>query len=134
VVHEKRGDESYFSELAESFRRFANIRSAKANPATGSVALEFIGDLEDILVKAQEDDLLSIIEEASKASRLAARKASTKSAIHLVSGRDINRMFMVGSLFLVVGTVQVFRRELFPPAVSVLWYAMQAFRLAERPR
>jgi len=46
----------------------------------------------------------------------------------LVSGREINPMFMVGSALAIVGLVQTFRGKIVVPSVTAFWYALEAFR------
>ncbi|MGE5651692.1 MAG: hypothetical protein ACM34A_15975 [Bacillota bacterium] len=136
-IDEKRGDAGYFSDISERFARFGNVYKTKANPVTGSLALEFSGDLDDLLRRAEQDGLLSVgadtgAEHSSGAA--AVYRGLDGGPINLVSGRDINRDFMMGALLLLVGVGQMFRGKWFPPAFSVLWYARQAFNLADRRR
>jgi hypothetical protein len=134
VIRERRGDADYFADLSDRLTRFPSVQNSRVNAATGSIALEFTGSMEDILRQAEEEDLLAVIEgvKADASRQLPSRLMMAP--INLVSGREINRMFMVGSLLVVVGVIQTLRGELFPPAFSVFWAASEAFRLAERPR
>jgi hypothetical protein len=129
VIRERRGDVDYFADLSDRLTRFPSVQNSRVNATTGSIALEFAGSVEDILRQAEEEDLLSIIEGVTVDVPL----RSMIAPINLVSGREINRMFMVGSLLVVVGLIQTLRGEWFPPAFSVFWAAAEAFRLAERP-
>ncbi|MEN3292918.1 MAG: hypothetical protein V7642_2171 [Burkholderiales bacterium] len=143
LVRDKRGDTGYFSDLSDSLGRFDGVQRTKTNPTTGSVTLEFIGDLQTLLKQAEDTDLLSITEnvlpdggpERGPAGRRESRPSSQVRPmgypINLVSGRDVNRMFIVGSVLLVIGVIQTIRGEWFPPAVSVFWMAATAFRMAE---
>jgi hypothetical protein len=130
LLRERRGDPAYFSELSESIRRFENVQSARSNPTTGSITLEFIGDLETLLKQAEESDLFTITESVLPQRRASSLVGARAYSINLVSGREVNRMFMVGSVLVVVGVIQTIRGEWFPPAVSVFWMAAQAFRMA----
>lgn len=130
LVRDRRGDATYFSELSESFGRFENVQSAKTNPTTGSITLEFIGDLEALLRRAEENDLLTITESVLPERAPSSPVRWGASQVYLVSGRDVNRMFMIGSVLVVVGIIQTIRGEWFPPAVSVFWMAAEAFRMA----
>lgn len=134
VIRERRGDADYFSDLSDRLGRYPNVRHTRVNPTTGSVALQFVGSLEDMLRRADQEDLFLIVEGTKADRHPRARGRSATAPVNLVSGREINRMFMLGSALVVVGVVQVLRGELFPPALSVFWTAAAAFRLAERPR
>lgn len=130
IIHAKRGDSDYFADLSESLSRFPNVQSTRANPTTGSIALNFIGSLEDILQRAEQEDLLSIVDGVATGSDSPAPARSSASPINLVSGRDINRMFMIGSVLMIIAGYQALRGQVFPPALSVFWFAMDAFRQA----
>jgi hypothetical protein len=139
LVRDKRGDTEYFSDLSQRLGAFEGVQRAKTNPTTGSVTLEFIGDLETLLKRAEDTDLLSMTESVlperpagtSRESRSPPQLRPMGFPINLVSGRDVNRMFMVGSVLLVIGVIQTIRGEWFPPAVSVFWMAATAFRMAQ---
>jgi hypothetical protein len=130
LLHDRRGDAAYFSDLSESFGRIENVQSARTNPTTGSITLEFIGDLEALLKQAEESNLFTITESVLPQRRSSSPLSARASPVNLISSRDVNRMFMVGSVLVVIGVVQTIRGELFPPAVSVFWMAAQAFRMA----
>jgi len=130
VVNGKRGDADYFAILLRDLERFSNVQSARANPITGSVALHFIGDLADILRQAEEQDLLSITEIAPPAGKTQVR--STAPPLNLVSGRDINRYFVMGVVLSAIAVFQALKGELFPPALAVFWFANDAFREAAK--
>lgn len=138
-IQDRRGDAAYFSNLSENLARFENVRNIRANPVTGSVAFEFAGDFDDVLRQTEEDDLLAIAAAAmtdEKPFGTAGMNAFPTAVrpINLISGRDINRMFMLGSMLLAVALIQAFRGQWFPPAISLFWYAGEAFRLAEGRR
>lgn len=134
-IQDRRGNADYFSNLSENLARFENVRNVRANPVTGSVALEFAGSLDEVLRRAEEDDLLTIAEVATTDKNpFAAAGLNAFSAavppVNLVSGRDMNRMFMLGLMLLAVSLIQAFRGQWFPPALSVFWYAWEAFSIA----
>lgn len=132
MVRGRRGDTAYFSDLSESFSRLGNVQRARTNPTTGSLTLEFIGDLESLLRQAEETDLLTVTESILPESGPAWPVVrSSAHPINLVSGRNVNRMYMVGCMLVVIGAIQAIRGEWFPPAVSVFWMAAAAFRAAE---
>jgi hypothetical protein len=55
-------------------------------------------------------------------------------SLNLVSGRDINVMFMLGALMVAVGIVQIYRGRILVPAISAFWYAVNAFRESGKSR
>ncbi|HEX7634565.1 MAG TPA: hypothetical protein VF427_04695 [Noviherbaspirillum sp.] len=133
-IQDRRGNAAYFSNLSENLARFENVHNARANPVTGSIALEFAGSLDEVLRRAEKDDLLTIVEAVAtdKNPFTAGANAFSDAAppVNLVSGHDMNRMFMVGLMLLAVSLIQAFRGQWFPPALSVFWYAWEAFSLS----
>lgn len=143
-VPDRRGDAAYFADLAARLGSFEQVSCAEANPMTGSVTLRFDGSLDEVLRQAQVQGLLAVGGEPAASGRAAsgARWMAPSALalprmgaqVNLVSGRDINGMFMLGSMLLGVGLIQTFRGRWFPPAFSVFWCAKDAFNLAqERP-
>jgi hypothetical protein len=134
-IVEKRGDAAYFTELAVGLSRLGNVESAKANPATASVAMEFTGALDDLLQQARDEGLLSGIDSGNRVGGAGATSPRRPgNPVRLVSGRDINRMFVIGSALLLVGVAQIIRKDVLPPAVTAFWYAMEAFGKAQKTR
>jgi hypothetical protein len=135
LIPEKRGDAGYFENLLDEFSRVDAVQRAKVNPLTGSLTLEFTGDPGDILqhlgmaelVSAGPDGQVDSVE-GSVSSRVLGSPMPATSPVNLVSGREVNPMFMVGSALGVVGLMQTFRGQVLAPAISVFWYAIEAFR------
>lgn len=50
----------------------------------------------------------------------------------VVSGRELSPMHMAGALFSVVGVIQTVRGRVMMPALTAFWYAVHAFREADR--
>ena len=129
MIPEKRGDEEFFAHLTERLGRLPEVEGMRANVPMGSIAVRSTGEIDAILRQAEDDDLLAIVDALDDGRPRVPR--ALVPALNLVSGREINRMFMLGSALVVVGTVQVFKGSLFPPAFSIYWAAMEAFRRAQ---
>jgi len=131
LIHEKRGDERYFSDAAKSLGRFEKVKSTRVNATTGSITVEFAGDLQELVQEAAAQDLF-VLSEAESAQRSSVFSKSTAPPINIVSGREITPMFMWGSVLIVLGLMQIFRGRLLPPALSIFWSALYAFQQSER--
>lgn len=134
-VHEKRGDTGYFSMLSEQVSHLRGVDHVKVNPSTGSIVIEFSGTAENLIQQLQFHHLS--VENQYKANNADHRpakplpgngSAAGDTPFHIVSNRDVNPMFMLGTLLAVVGIVQTARGKILVPSLSVLWYAMEAFR------
>jgi len=125
-LNEKRGDPEYFAALSENVSRCNGVQRVKVNPSTGSVIVEFSDSTESLVRRLEEEQGLAVArhEPAPRQNEPVTRPA----AFHIVSNRDINPMFMVGTLLAAVGIVQTLRGKILVPSLSVLWYAVEAFR------
>jgi hypothetical protein len=123
-----RGDAGYFSALADSMSDAPGVQQVKTNPATASMVVQFEGNGERILEQMHELGL----EPKIKESNSGITKRTGIGPVRLVSGRDINPMFMVGSALALLGLVQTFRGKIVVPSVTAFWYALEAFRASGR--
>lgn len=126
-IAERRGDDDYFATLSERFSHLDGVRHVKANPVAGSIALEFAGDLQDIIERVDASGLLDVDVDGDAGAALAAR-IRHEPPINLVSGRDINPMFMTGVAFVALGLLQSLRGRVMVPAVTAFWYATSTFQ------
>jgi hypothetical protein len=125
-VPDKRGDVDYFQRLSRRFSGIDSVHRVKANPLAGSIVLEFAGALEALLLRLAAPDLFELAESLVGNDNL----APPPYPIQLVSGRDINPMFMAGVGFAVLGLLQGFRGRVMVPAVTAFWYATSTFQQA----
>jgi len=125
-----RGNTELFAQLSEQLVESKLFERVRVNPVTGSVVLEFTGEPEEVLAKLAAR--LPFKLELSPAPPAPTLKAADN-PLRLVSGRDVNPMFVAGTLFGAVGLVQTLRGQIMLPALSAFWYAVNAFRLAHGP-
>lgn len=125
-----RGDSGYFSALSDKLENIEGVAMVKVNPASASIVLGYAGEAQMLLEKMRELELDPRIEEHVGD----APRHSGIQPVRLISGRDINPMFMLGTALTVVGLVQTFRGQIVVPSVTVFWYALEAFRNAGKNR
>lgn len=132
-LEDKRGDTDYFSTLSEEIAGVPGIDSIKVNPMTGSVVIIFSGTTEELIRQLGDRQLVVEIPQEPESKQRAAMAGSSNHVepFLLVSNRDINPMFMLGSVLSVIGIVQAFRGKILVSSLSALWYALQAFRQAQ---
>lgn len=131
-VQQRRGDAGYFSALSQDLPHLQGVRRVKVNPATASVVIEYAGSTEHLMRQLRFHDLF-VESQPDRPAAPAHPTAQRMAPLRLVSGRDINPMFMLGALFTVIGIVQTIRGNIFVPAISTLWYARSAFGQASAP-
>jgi hypothetical protein len=127
-IAERRGDREFFAGLAQDLHAIDSVEAVRANPDTGSLVIEHVDSL-PMLIEAMLQRGLSVerlpVEPAVSAPR---RTVDAKKPLHLVSGRDINPMFMLGMVYSLLTVTQSVRGRILIPAVGCFWNAMDAFR------
>lgn len=133
-VRERRSDSGYFSALSQDLSRLHGVRHVKVNPDTASVVIEYAGSAETLMQQLQFHELS--VQGPEKVNVTHGRPAPRAPipSMQLVSGRDINPMFMLGTVLAVLGIVQTVRGNILVPAMSTMWYAISAFRHASVSR
>lgn len=128
------GDVAYFRELVASLSGLADLTKVKTNPLAASVTLEFAGAAAELLRQVSQRAALELHPTAATSTLIAARHQPGKSRapLRLVSGRDIDPLFMIGSAYLALGTFQTLRGKVLVPALSFFWYAFDIFRRANQ--
>lgn len=125
----KRGDPHYFEQFSEACKRLDDVASVRVNPGTGSVTVEFNGTEEQLLAQLRERCDVRIDEPASSdLSGNVPRVTSQLPPFHLVTGHDINPMFMTAAALAALSLVQLTRGKILAPSVTLLWYAIGAYR------
>lgn len=124
-----RGDNEFFSQVEQQLAASALAERVQVNPATASVLIEFSGPPDAFLASLPFE--LELASPAPPAALPAG--AAALDPLRLVSGRDLDPMFVAGTLFGAIGLVQAVRGEIMLPALSAFWYATNAFRLARKP-
>lgn len=130
-----RGNTELFAQLEDVLLESQLFQSVRVNPLTASLVLEFDGPREHVLeaLRARLPFELELLP-GPTAARPPSGSPLLNDPVRLVSGRDINPMFLVGTLFGAVGLVQLFRGKIMLPALSAFWYAGDAFRISRTPK
>jgi len=126
MVSEKRGDVDYFAKAHDAFTAIDNVRQVSINPNTGSIVLEFTGELPVLLKQLKTLALCDVVTQPLLRTDPSQTQKQARE-IHLVTGRDMNSWFMSGMAFVMLGIFQTMRGQVFVPAMTAFWYAKQAF-------
>lgn len=122
----RRGDDGFFAGLAAQLSGQPDVIRVRPNARAGSLLVEHGGDAEPILVWAAREHLLEL-DPAGAPDEPAGLLSAPGPSLRLVSGREIDPMFMAGVAFLGMGLVQVVRGQVMVPAATALWYAISVF-------
>jgi hypothetical protein len=130
-----RGDAAMFAQLEDALLESQLFHGVRGNPVTASLVLEFSGPKEQVLeaLRAHMPVELDISTPPAPGRAPPSARIPTD-PVRLVSGKDINAMFLAGTLFGAVGLVQAVRGRIMLPALSAFWCASNAFRLARAPQ
>lgn len=122
----KRQDRGYFSMLSEHMEAIEGVRALRINPSTGSVTVQYDGDL-DLLLQRMQERMPHLVVEKSRPAN-SDSSYSIRRPFTLVSGRRLSPMLMMGTALAAVGIVQTLRGKIAVPSITAFWYAFEAFR------
>ena len=127
---EKRGDADYFASLSENLDGCEGVERVKASPSTGGILIEFSCPAESLERQMKMCGISLDLHDTSAGETRPRNAAANRNPapFHLVSNREINPMFMLGTTLAVLGIVQALRGKILGPSLSMLWYAAEAFR------
>lgn len=126
-IEERRGDREFFAGLAQELHAIDSVEAVRVNPDTGSLVIEHADSLSTLIESMRQRGLA--VDGAQAEAAIAPRRAGVaRKPLHLVSGRDIDPMFMAGVAFAVLSVAQSIRGRVMIPAIANFWYAVDAFR------
>lgn len=132
-LEERRGDQVFFSALAEKLANIDAIVRVKPNPVTGSVVLEYSGGLNALIEQMQLQDVyITIKSNPAGVHSVIPLRGLGNNAVRMVSGYDVNPLFMLASLYGIIGVVQTLRGKILVPSMSAFWYAFKGFRQSRK--
>jgi hypothetical protein len=133
---EKRHDASFFSALISKVQEINGVTSTKANPATGSLLLEFSCSTDELVDRLREHDVSVVLQTIQRGAtpRTGSVELHRQLPIPIVTGRNINPMFMAGAAFALIGAIQAIRGRILIPSATALWYASEAFLRSTRSK
>lgn len=126
-MRERRGDAAYFGRLAQQLAGLDGVHRVRSNPPAASIVVEFEGALEALMEGLRASGLLAFDAAVKRAPML---DVGSTAATQLVSGRELNPMFMAGLGFALFGLLQSLRGRVEVPAMTAFWYAASTFQQA----
>lgn len=135
-IASRRRDTEFFQQLKTALEAHEAIELVTVNPVTGTVLILGPGADADIAALAEERNLFRIppSEPSQDAAQIALQAASRlderlRAATH---GR-INAPALIFLGFAAAGAYQILKREILPPAATLLWYAFEVARYRRHP-
>lgn len=115
-IADRRGDAAFFASLATALSGIPGVHKVDVTPLTGSVLIQHGGPLSNIGSKARNARLFSIGEAPGARVEASAFEFDPKLLLAFA--------LVGGALW------QMSREKILPPAITLLWYALQLGNLA----
>lgn len=135
-VPAKRGDETYFTRLRDSFEGCEGIKTIDVNPVTGSILFTHTIDFKILKEYAAEKNLFTLKMNSSQTlfnSRIKARFNTLDNRIKTLTGREIDIPGIAFLTLLGLGISQVTAgKAQAMPWHAAFWYALNVF-LMKKP-
>jgi hypothetical protein len=133
-VPRKKRDTPFFQDAAARLNGMDGVQ-ASVRPETGSILVHYQGDFTHLLMRAAEAGLSELIDLemgdeplASLADVLLDRAGAIEQKLLASTGGQIDgRSFVMVGLMVAAG-IQLFRGQLFGPAIPLLWYTAETIR------
>ncbi|QGM97752.1 hypothetical protein [Methylocystis parvus] len=108
-IAERRGDAAFFASIASGASALPGVRNVEVKPLTGSVLIQHWGPFDNLAAAAREAGLFAVSEAAAPSEASAEREVDPKLLAALALGG--------------LALWQMSREKVFPPALTLLWYA-----------
>jgi hypothetical protein len=123
-IRSRRLDEAYFSRLERELGAAPEVERVHVNPITASVLVHHRGEAGALSRYAAERELFELSTLLERPDDLLRQQASALDRqLQELSGRSLDLRSVALVLLMTVGVVQLLRREIAAPAVTVFWYA-----------
>jgi Heavy metal associated domain 2 len=136
-IPERRGDQAFFNDVCERLRKYPSVREVEANPVTGSLLLQYAGELESEPVQAALNALAELVELELSAPPVAKRLRADAIEVDQTIRRFTHGALDLGSAaalgLLALAGVQLLRGQQPVSAISLAWYATELLRRWEEP-
>jgi hypothetical protein len=132
-VPARRHDAAFFADVARRLKQCEGIEDVRVNPVTASVLVVHATTVQAIAAFAAQQGLFSIRPERVRSDERARSQAVVR---HVPSrtGQDEDESRvdkharMLSATFAGLGTLQTFRGQVMAPALTLFWYAYDAWR------
>jgi Heavy metal associated domain 2 len=134
-VPARRHDAAFFADVAKRLRECEGIEGVRVNPVTGSVLVVHATTPQAIAAFAAQQELFSLhLEHGSSdkigpsRSRVVVRHGPSRTEQGEEGSRSDKHARMLSATFAGLGTLQTFRGQVMAPALTLFYYAYDAWR------
>ncbi len=137
-VPSKRGDETYFARISDSFKGYEGVEAVTINPVTGSILFTHTGDFRTIREYAEKGNFFTVKTHPSSPrfnSRLKARFNNFDDRIKSLTGKEIDIPGIAFLTLLGLGVSQITAGKAQAlPWHAAFWYALNVFLMRKPVR
>lgn len=127
LIQSQRGNAGFFDQLVHRFSEVEGVRLARGNPTAGTLVIEYEGSLHELILRSGAQEVLELAATPAGASARQLVQGTDK-PVNLVTGRELDPMFMAGTAFSLMALLQSLRGQVFVPAATAFWYAASTFQ------
>lgn len=136
-IPNKRRDTAYFYRLHEKFSSVQCIEQVNVNPLTGSLLLQYSGDLQRIMEQIKQYRLFDVVSksprnEDSLAERTSASLQALNEQIRARSAGELDFWSLVFLTLIGMSVVQLVKGNIVVPATTLLWYALATLLISRQ--
>jgi hypothetical protein len=139
-VPDRRRNGAYFSAVAAELAGCPGVQSVEANALTASLLIVHDTENQTVAQFALDRGLLKMdfsparAAETTDAERWLGALSDASTRITAASGGRGDLTSALAGIFLILAVIQLARRQVAVPAVTALWYAIEALSLGQRLR
>ena len=136
-IGSRRNDADYFAALEGALRGWAGVTGVVSNPLTAGILIEHTVPIGELEVKLEAEGLAAVTGPlpVPRADTERAMKLGLRELNHGIETASRGALDLQGALVLLFGGLaihQALKGAVLAPAVTLLWYAMNAASLTER--
>jgi hypothetical protein len=136
-IPNKRRDTAYFCRLHEKFSSVQCIEQVNVNPLTGSLLLQYSGDLQRIMEQIKQSRLFEVaskapINEGSLAEHASASLQALNEQIRARSAGGLDFWSLVFLTLIGMTAVRLAKGNIMVPATTLLWYALATLLISRQ--
>jgi len=137
-VPHRKGDKAFFDDVETRLNGIPGIKAA-TTPHTGSILIQYEGDLQKLLLSGLETGLDDLIDLEMRpeplepvADRLLNQAGAIEQKLLASTGGQMDSRSLVTIALIVAAGLQLLRGQVFGPAIPLLWYTAETIRTYAR--
>lgn len=131
-IPDRRGDIDYFTLLQQKFASLEGVQLVDVNPSTASLLIRHSLDMDRLADHARAENLFEVTSDPPLAELISGQVFTFDRQLQALSFGSMDLRTLGFLVLLSLAFVQILRGQFFAPAVTLLWYAVQALVMEGR--